>query len=612
MQKRYSPKERTQILDLITEESRKNDAFVGCVLVGSGSFGFSDEYSDIDILVVVDDQLDMAHVSGTWKDHLDTLLPVMAYAEVPRADRIILHNFYLANYLEINNCVLPLELLSATKANYRVLWDRTGRIRDILDTTWQENCRRDPLRSYFAQRMDGIWHYVNHGFVAIRRGKPWQALSDIEEIRQQIIHLHAYRNRLEPKRNRDVDRMDRAFLERLESLMVASASAELLMSKLNLATRMFFDESKEVCRELGTGYDYTDLEAELLELIETGSAKLLARQPPVDVFPVQDSTASAEALTKSMLKRYDLPQPVACVFHRKGICDTYRITAGDRGYYLKVYRASRRSRTDVTEEVRLLNHLATGGVSVAEPIMRRDGRYVNQIAAPEGTRYWVLFEAAQGVPDDDGDHVRIKSLGEMVGRMHQCADKMPLPYRRCHLDMDHLVNDNLSVIAPMAAHRSNDLTLIRRIAVECQDRISQLLPTAKPEYGICHGDLHGGDVCYDTDNRPTLFDFDSSGEGWRALDIGVHLASDDWMAVTDEADERRRRRMAAFIEGYSSVRELTEGELVALQLGPPIRHIFLMGHVLRYTAIYEGEHWANDEFIDWHMKWFEHWAQTHL
>jgi len=267
---------------------------------------------------------------------------------------------------------------------------------------------------------------------------------------------------------------------------------------------------------------------------------------------------------------------------------------------------------DVTEEVRLLNYLAANGVSVARPVMRQDGLYISRLAAPEGTRYSILFEAAHGVADDGGDHSRIEAFGEMVGRMHQCTDKMRVPYRRSHLDMRHLVDDNLLVIAPLMAHRAADLSMIREIAEECKNRISQLLPKSKPEYGICHGDLHGGDVCYDENNKPVLFDFDSSGYGWRALDIGVFLASDYWMDITCEAEDRRQRRLAAFVDGYSSIRKLAEHELSAVQLGPPVRHIYLMGHVLRYTTVQEGEHWANDHFIDWHMAWFKHWAKGNL
>lgn len=327
---------------------------------------------------------------------------------------------------------------------------------------------------------------------------------------------------------------------------------------------------------------------------------------------MQDSTLSAEALAESARKRYGLSGRVVCRFYRKGICDTYRVEAGDQAYYLKVYRHGRRTQTDVTEEVRLLNHLAGNGVSVARPVARRDGRYASRLAAPEGTRYAVLFEAAQGDAGDGGDPGRIEAFGEMVGRMHRCADTMREPYRRSHLDMRHLVDDNLLAIAPLMAHREADLSLIRRIAEACKHRVGQLLPKSKPEYGICHGDLHGGDVCYDAHGQPVLFDFDSSGCGWRALDIGVFLASDRWMDVTAEAEERRQRQLATFLEGYARIRELTEPERTAVQLGPPVRHIYLMGFVLRYTAVREGDHWANDDFIDWHMTWFRHWAEKNL
>lgn len=330
------------------------------------------------------------------------------------------------------------------------------------------------------------------------------------------------------------------------------------------------------------------------------------------MFPVQDSTLSAKALAESVLSQYDLPGQPICHFFRKGICDTYRAAAGDREYYLKVYRHARRSRLDVMEEVRLLNYLAANGVSVARPVVRQDNSYVNELAAPEGVRYAVLFEAAPGVAGDEGDPDRIAAFGELVGRMHQVADQMPEPYRRDHLNMHHLVDDNLPAIARLMAHRAADLALIERIAQACKQRVSDLLPLAKPEYGICHGDLHGGDVCYDGNGKPVLFDFDSSGCGWRALDIGVFLASDDWMDITAAAEERRQRRLATFLDGYAAVRTLTEHEMTAVQLMPPIRHIFLMGFVLRYTAPREGEHWANDGFIDWHMTWFHHWAENNL
>ena len=84
------------------------------------------------------------------------------------------------------------------------------------------------------------------------------------------------------------------------------------------------------------------------------------------------------------------------------------------------------------------------------------------------------------------------------------------------------------------------------------------------------------------------------------------------MDTSSEAEQRRQQKLTAFLEGYATNRELSDGELSIVQLCPPVRHIFLMGHVLRYTAVQEGNHWAHDGFIDWHMAWFSHWVERHL
>ena len=76
------------------------------------------------------------------------------------------------------------------------------------------------------------------------------------------------------------------------------------------------------------------------------------------VFPVQDSTLSADALAGRVVRNYSQPGHIVCRLYRRDICDTYKVTAEGREYYLKVYRHGRRTKVHVTEEVRLLNYLA--------------------------------------------------------------------------------------------------------------------------------------------------------------------------------------------------------------------------------------------------------------
>lgn len=326
-------------------------------------------------------------------------------------------------------------------------------------------------------------------------------------------------------------------------------------------------------------------------------------------FPVQNSTLSADALAELLRREYALHSTPVCTFWRKGMADAYRIKAGEQFLFLKVFMASRRSRHDVEEEVRLLLHLARGGASVSAPVASTTGKHVLSLSAPEGERYAVVYEGVQGVEGTTDQHRR--ELGRMVARVHQCADSLAPPYDRDYYELEELLDANLTAIGAIMAHRPDDYAIIVRIAEFVKDVVSRTLPRRTPEHGVCHGDLHGGDALYSPDGSPTLFDFDSSGLGWRALDIATFEGTSDWMDISAEADIRRQHEVAQLLEGYTSVRELSSGELEVMKLGSAVRHISLMGLVLRYWSNHNGWHWADDGFIDWHMTWFRHWVATH-
>ena len=69
---------------------------------------------------------------------------------------------------------------------------------------------------------------------------------------------------------------------------------------------------------------------------------------------------------------------------------------------------------------------------------------------------------------------------------------------------------------------------------------------------MCHGDLHTGNARFDKDGRLTLFDFDSCGYGWRAIDIGVYHVSYDWIDLSDRTRLEKDRFWEAFVDGYDA------------------------------------------------------------
>jgi Ser/Thr protein kinase RdoA (MazF antagonist) len=325
-------------------------------------------------------------------------------------------------------------------------------------------------------------------------------------------------------------------------------------------------------------------------------------------FAVQNSTLSAAALGELVSGQYRLDGTVKCSFWRKGMGDAYRITVGGLLYFLKVCMYARRSRKDIEEEVRLLLHLKQGGVSVAAPVQAADGRYVLPLAAPEGERYAVLYEGATGEPGTTRSHR--KAFGKMVARMHLCSDQLQPRYERDYCELEHLLDANLDAIRALMINRKKDYDAISLIAEHAKAVIRSSLPIRNPEHGICHGDLFGGDVLFPSDGVPIIFDFDSSGIGWRALDIAVFTGV-DWMDTSKTTLAQRVRRTSEFLEGYTTERALSNGEHDVLNLDGAVHHIFLMGIVLQHWTGRDGWHWANNDFIDWHMKWFRHWLESH-
>jgi Ser/Thr protein kinase RdoA (MazF antagonist) len=164
---------------------------------------------------------------------------------------------------------------------------------------------------------------------------------------------------------------------------------------------------------------------------------------------------------------------------------------------------------------------------------------------------------------------------------------------------------------PYLEHRQADYKDICRFGDDLIAELRGLLDKDKPVYGICHGDLHTGNARLNQDGELVLYDFDSFGYGWRALDIGVYRVSYDWMDLSREMKAEKDRFWDTFLEGYSEVRSLGENELAAVALSLPIRHLELMGITMRYWAQHQGIHWITDAYFDMHVRWFHKWADEY-
>ena len=284
-------------------------------------------------------------------------------------------------------------------------------------------------------------------------------------------------------------------------------------------------------------------------------------------------TISTDLIQRMIKSGYPFDTPIECEFVQRSVNDTYRVRAGYKVYYLRIYRYGFRTREEIEAEIDLLKHLYKGGQPVTLPIPKSDGTYLLGL----GSRFGVIFSEAEG-KQPVFDHLVCSAYGELTGHLHEAADKLPTDSRRFNLDFEHLIDEPLKNIAPYFAQRLKAFEGLQQFCNELKSRVDDLLSSQQVSFGACHGDLHNANVHRSSSGVLTLFDFDCFGYGWRAYDLAVFR----WQAtgpvgLNGEGNAQAENHWAAFLDGYSRVRSLTLSEIEATRLLVGVRRIWWIG-----------------------------------
>jgi Ser/Thr protein kinase RdoA (MazF antagonist) len=325
------------------------------------------------------------------------------------------------------------------------------------------------------------------------------------------------------------------------------------------------------------------------------------------VFPTQASVLAAEALAERVLSAYDLEPPVRCRLVARGLNDTYRVETGAGTLYLRVYRHGWRTDAEIESETALMGDLHRLGLRVSRPVPRADGTPLGRVRAAEGERQVVLFAAAEGADVRDIEPRHARAYGRLAATLHTRADASLPAYARFHIDECHLIDEPLAAIRERmgeVAECAEDLAYLEEMAARVRSRIAAL-PRTIPAYGLCHGDLHPGNVRFDADGEPTLFDFDCCGYGWRSYDLAVFL----WNGYLEGRPKGwLMSRWNGFIRGCEKIRPLGQDEVRSLPLFLVARQIWLMGLDCRGESEWLPQ-WLTPEWFHSMVKYVRRWVE---
>jgi Ser/Thr protein kinase RdoA (MazF antagonist) len=317
------------------------------------------------------------------------------------------------------------------------------------------------------------------------------------------------------------------------------------------------------------------------------------------------------AIAAVIADAYGLGPLDQCRLFARGLNDTYAFVAGGERYVFRLYRRGWRSTDDVRFERELVEHVAARGARVSTPVARRDGGSTTWVDAPEGRRIGVLFSHAAGEGYElrrKGGDENAERYGAAVARLHDAAEGFACDAPRFALDARHLIEEPIAGLRPWLRDRPDDARYLEAVGDFLRDRIEQAAPTL--EYGVCHGDLHGGNAHLDQELRLTLFDFDCCGMGHRAYELAVFR----WNAVMpgQAAGTSSTELWDRFLIGYRRHRAIGEADLAATALYVPARHIWWMGIRALNADSLGSAQWLDRRFFDEHLGLIAAWCANHV
>ena len=297
------------------------------------------------------------------------------------------------------------------------------------------------------------------------------------------------------------------------------------------------------------------------------------------------SLLASEALGNFVSENYHVGPVVTCKLLSRGLNDTYLISTRDDSYVLRVYRTPWRSKPEVLFELEVLDFLAQHGASVSAPVSNVLGQLACEVAAPEGARCLALFTYAEGRRTRLDADISF-AYGQAVGQFHSLTDNFVSIHTRPELDFRQLLDEPIRRFSSAMTEFGGDIAYVKAFACAIRDHLSQY----DLNVGFCHGDVHDWNAHWNG-HKLTFFDFDCCGLGYRAYDLAVFL----WNLKTNYKGAEPQN-WASFIDGYRTVRTLTDTELQSIPWFVAARRIWLAGVYLSNEDVW-GTGIINEEFF---------------
>lgn len=311
-------------------------------------------------------------------------------------------------------------------------------------------------------------------------------------------------------------------------------------------------------------------------------------------FPVINSTLSATHIALFLQEKYSFSKDTSCKLIKAGINDSYLVTDGIEKFVFRIYSLNWRSKTEITEEIKLLNQLKQENISVSYPIPDQENNYIQTLNAPEGERFSVLFSYAHGEKIhiiSSENHFRI---GQLMAKLHQVTNKQTL--NRIDYTPEVILIDSLKQLTNFLSQDSEEMKFMQSTQNYLIKELKQV-DISQIRQGIVHLDIWFDNLNITDENEVTLFDFDFCGNGWLALDISYYIMQLHNIEKYEAADYQPK--VESFIKGYESITSISDEEKRLFPILGVSLYFFYLG-----IQCQRFDNWSNSFLSENYLKRF--------
>ncbi len=308
-------------------------------------------------------------------------------------------------------------------------------------------------------------------------------------------------------------------------------------------------------------------------------------------FPVINSTLSPNGLGELIQQKYGLSDKTECSIFRLAMNHLYIVQNGGDKYVFRVYTHNWRTKLEIEEELRLLILLKEADRQVAFPIADQSNRFIQEIEAPEGIRFGVLFSYAKGTKTAKFSPQTSFLIGQALAKVHQSTENFELI--RMSYNAQNLLKNPVLKTKEFYSKNSSEIEFLETLSAFLTLKMENT-DRQKMRYGTVHLDVWFDNLHIDDEKEITFFDFDFCGNAYLCFDISYFLFQ---LFATHLNEEEYQAKADSFIKGYETVTEISNQEKMFL----PFACLAIMTYYISVQCD-RFEYWTNIFLNEDHLK----------